>query len=73
VAGVEGTPADAEALKAHGFWLARSADGDAYYMGPLDRLVWLYDDGTWSSSPRPSKVGLSLEEYLKETDHAPSA
>jgi len=69
VAGVKGTAEEAEMLKAHGFWFATSANGDEYYVGPLNRLVWLYADGTWASDPRPPSAGLSLEEYLKETDH----
>ena len=69
VAGIEGTPTEAEMLKAHGFWFARSANGDAYYVGSFNRLVWLYDDGTWSCNPGPPKAGMNLEDYLKETDH----
>jgi len=68
MAGVKGAAEEAEMLKAHGFWFATSANGDEYYVGTLNRLVWLYADGTWASDPRPPRAGMSLEEYLKETD-----
>lgn len=63
-AGVEGTSEETETLKAHGFWFARDARGDAYYVGSLGRVLWLYADGTWRSSPRP-KTGMTFEDYLK--------
>ncbi len=68
IAGVKGTPAEEGMLEAHGFWFATSVDGDQYYVGSLNRLVWLYADGTWSSYPGPERAGMSLEEYLRETD-----
>ena len=63
-AGVEGTVPETEMLKAHGFRFARDVRGDTYYVGSLGRIVWLYADGTWRSSPRP-KAGMSFEEYLQ--------
>jgi hypothetical protein len=65
VAGVEAMGAEEDMLKSHGFYFARSADGDAYYVGPYDRLVWLYADGTWSASPRPQAKNGTLEDYLQ--------
>jgi hypothetical protein len=40
-AGIEGTDAEAKMLKAHKFEFVHSADGNAYYMGPNNRLVYL--------------------------------
>jgi len=68
-AGIEGTGTEAEMLKAQGFAFVHSADGDAYYVGPYNRLVWLYADGTWWGEPRP-EAGVTLEDYLKEPSSA---
>jgi hypothetical protein len=65
IAGVEATGAEADMLKSNGFYFVRSADGDAYYVGPYDRLVWLYADGTWAACPRPQVKNVTLEDYLK--------
>jgi hypothetical protein len=72
-AGVAGTAAEAEMLKAFGFWFTHSATGAAYYVGSLNRLIWFNADGTWSSSQRLPRAGMTLEEYLKETSRLASA
>jgi hypothetical protein len=66
IAGVQATGAEADMLKSHGFHFARSANGDAYYVGSYDRLVWLYPDGTWAACPRPQTKDVTLEDYLDE-------
>ena len=66
IAGVEATGDEADMLKSHGFYFARSANGDAYYVGSHDRLVWLYVDGTWTAYPRPQAKDGTLEDYLNE-------
>jgi hypothetical protein len=66
VAGIEGTTADSALLKANGFHLTSDIRGDKYYLGSMDRLLWLYPDGSWSASPRPKK-GMTFEEYVRAT------
>jgi len=66
IAGVEATGDEADMLESHGFYFARSANGDAYYVGTYDRLVWLYADGTWAACPRPQAKDGTLEDYLNE-------
>jgi hypothetical protein len=66
IAGVEATGAEADMLESHGFYFARSANGDAYYVGSYDRLVWLYADGAWAARPHPRSKDGTLEDYLNE-------
>jgi hypothetical protein len=63
-AGVEGSAEENAFLKAHGFIFTGDIRGDKYYMGSMDRLVWLYADGTWRANPRPGE-GVSFEDYVK--------
>ena len=67
-AGVEGSAEDKALLEDHGFQFTGDVRGDKYYVGSLTRIVWLYDDGTWSYSMRPPRPGMSLAEFLTETD-----
>lgn len=63
-AGVEGTAAETQFLRANGFCFTGDCRGDKYYMGSLNRLIWLYADGSWSASPRPGK-NMTFEDYVK--------
>jgi len=63
-AGVEGTTEEAAFLKAHGFQFTSDGLGNKYYMGSMNRLIWLYTDGTWSANPRPA-AGMSFEDYVR--------
>ena len=63
--GVVGTSEDAVMLASHGFTFSRDIQRDNYYVGPFNRLVWLYSDGTWWGEPSPTD-GVTLEDYLKE-------
>ena len=65
VAGEKGTAEDAAILAAKGFKLAHSANGDTYYLGPGDCLVWLYANGTFWGSCGVENPG-TFEEYLEE-------
>ncbi len=64
-AGIEATAAEAASLAAKRFRLVHNVNRDTYYVGPEDRLIWLYADGTFASDPRPENKG-TLEDYLNE-------
>jgi hypothetical protein len=64
VAGIEGTPQESEFLSEHGFHLAGDIRGDKYYLGSMNRILWLYADGKWSALPQPSE-GMTFEQYVK--------
>jgi hypothetical protein len=63
VAGVEGTPQESEFLREHGFQFTGDVR-DQYYLGSMNRLIWLYADGSWAANPRP-KEGMTFEKYVR--------
>jgi hypothetical protein len=65
-AGIKATETEAAVLAAKGFRLEHSINEDTYYVGPGDRLVWLYADGTFRINPRPENKNGTLEDYLEE-------
>lgn len=65
VQGVEATPEESVLLSTKGFTLARDKDGDVYYLGPGNRIIWVFPDGTWTGD-KPSEADSSLAAYLKD-------
>lgn len=63
-AGVEGSPEENAFLKSQGFIFTGDIRSDKYYMGSMNRLIWLYADGTWRADPRP-REGTSFDNYVK--------
>jgi hypothetical protein len=64
VHGVEAAPEESALLLAKGFTLARDKDGDVYYLGPGNRIIWIFADGTWTGD-RPVSHDPSLAAYLE--------
>jgi len=64
VQGVKATPEESALLSAKGFTLARDKDGDVYYLGPGNRIIWVYSDGTWTGD-KPAPDDPSLAAYLE--------
>ena len=66
-AGVEATGVEAESLAAKGFRLVHSDDGDSYYEGPENRLIWLWADGTFFVEDPflGSRFSGTLDDYLE--------
>src|SRR5262249_1324526 len=64
VQGVEATPEESALLAAKGFSVARDKDGDVYYLGPGNRIIWVYPDGTWTGD-KPASHDPSLAAYLE--------
>ena len=44
--------------------MARDKDGDVYYVGLGNRIIWVFADGTWTGD-KPSETDSSLAAYLK--------
>jgi len=65
IAGIEAGGKEARLLESHKFRLARTPEGDKYYIGPSHRLVWLYGENKWWGDPKPNP-GMTLDEYLEE-------
>jgi hypothetical protein len=64
VQGVEATPQESALLSAKGFTLARDKDRDVYYVGPGNRIIWVFADGTWTGD-KPAHDDPSLAAYLE--------
>ena len=64
VQGVEATVEESALLSAKGFTLARDKDGDVYYLGPGNRIIWVFSDGTWTGD-KPATDDPSLAAYLE--------
>jgi hypothetical protein len=63
VQGVAATQEESALLLSKGFSLAKDKDGDVYYVGSGNRIIWVFSDGTWSGD-RPAKDDPSLAAYL---------
>lgn len=63
--GVTGTEEEREMLANKGYVQAEDITGDIYYVGPYNRIIWLFADGTW----RGDKIaeGRTLEAFLEDT------
>lgn len=59
-----GTAEEERRLADNGFEYATSADGDLYYVGPLDHIIHLYPNGEWDSDKAPANCS-SLETYFE--------
>jgi hypothetical protein len=65
VRGVPGTEPERAMLASKGFVQAQDKDGDVYYVGPGNRIIWVFPNGTWTGD-KPSENDPSLAAYLKE-------
>jgi hypothetical protein len=66
--GKTGTREETETLKRHGFEITEDCQGDIYYCGPLNLIIWLYADGTWATSAKGAPIS-SLQEHLAHIKH----
>jgi hypothetical protein len=65
VQGTEATQEESALLSVKGFTLARDKDGDVYYVGPGNRIIWVFGDGTWTGD-KPAPNDASLAAYLND-------
>lgn len=63
--GVPGTEKQRMRLAGKGFTEATDIRGDVYYVGPGNRILWVYSDGTWWVDPDDVSQGCTLEAYLQ--------